>query len=301
MTTLGGTGVHAGQETPMVRPLGTADTVALRLLCERHPVANVFLSGRLEAARSADPSDLGGTVLGCFSGRELCAAYWIGTNIIPVQATPETNAAVAPALNARPRRSTSIIGLNGPVLDLAERLSAWGRPRWVRADQPLLQLGGPPLIDPDPEVGVVQPADFETVFRASVEMFSEEVGISPIAHGEEGYRARVGQLIGRGETFARFTDDLGGWPRPGSLRQVLFKADIGARSRTVAQIQGVWVHPHRRGEHLAAPAMAQVVLQTRRRFAPIVSLYVNDYNTRARRTYERVGFEQIDTFATVMY
>ena len=32
-----------------------------------------------------------------------------------------------------------------------------------------------------------------------------------------------------------------------------------------------------------------------------VSLYVNDYNTAALRTYERVGFQRHGTFATVLF
>ena len=33
---------------------------------------------------------------------------------------------------------------------------------------------------------------------------------------------------------------------------------------------------------------------------PSASLYVNDYNERAVRTYEAVGFERVGTFATIM-
>ena len=35
--------------------------------------------------------------------------------------------------------------------------------------------------------------------------------------------------------------------------------------------------------------------------APSVSLYVNGYNVRAVRTYERVGFRRVGTFATVLF
>ena len=39
----------------------------------------------------------------------------------------------------------------------------------------------------------------------------------------------------------------------------------------------------------------------RARIAPVVSLYVNDWNEPARRAYEKVGFKQTDTFATIMF
>ena len=35
--------------------------------------------------------------------------------------------------------------------------------------------------------------------------------------------------------------------------------------------------------------------------APTVSLYVNHYNTGALIAYERVGFRQVGTYATVLF
>jgi predicted GNAT family acetyltransferase len=46
--------------------------------------------------------------------------------------------------------------------------------------------------------------------------------------------------------------------------------------------------------------MASVVEQARK-IAPVTSLYVNGFNARARATYERVGFSQVGTFATVLF
>jgi hypothetical protein len=36
-------------------------------------------------------------------------------------------------------------------------------------------------------------------------------------------------------------------------------------------------------------------------FAPTASLYVNDFNTPARRMYERLGMQQTNTFSTVLF
>jgi hypothetical protein len=37
------------------------------------------------------------------------------------------------------------------------------------------------------------------------------------------------------------------------------------------------------------------------RVAPVVSLYVNGYNTRAVRAYQRVGFTTVGTYATILF
>ena len=102
--------------------------------------------------------------------------------------------------------------------------------------------------------------------------------------------ARIAELIGAGRAYARFDGDT-----------VMFKAEIGSLSRSVALIQGVWVHPQLRGRGLAAPAMAAVVRSIRADLRRTPSLYVNDFNIPARRTYERVGFRQIGTFASVLF
>ena len=82
--------------------------------------------------------------------------------------------------------------------------------------------------------------------------------------------------------------------------EVVFKADVGSVALGVAQVQGVWVAPRWRGQGLAVPAMAAVVEQVRAEIAPVVTLYVNDFNTPARATYARVGFTEIGSFATVL-
>jgi predicted GNAT family acetyltransferase len=122
-------------------------------------------------------------------------------------------------------------------------------------------------------------------------MFTEEVGVSPLA-GDGGalYRARVEELIAMKRAWARF--DSG---------KVVFKAEIGAATADVCQVQGVWVDPSLRSRGLGTTGTAAVVEQARATIAPIVSLYVNDFNLAARRAYEKVGFAQVGTFASVLF
>ena len=74
--------------------------------------------------------------------------------------------------------------------------------------------------------------------------------------------------------------------------EVVFKAELGAVTPEVTQVQGVWMNPEFRGLGLSAGYMAAVVVLAQT-LAPVTSLYVNDFNARARATYERVGFRQV--------
>ena len=71
--------------------------------------------------------------------------------------------------------------------------------------------------------------------------------------------------------------------------RVIFKSDIGAASGSAAQIQGVWLDPALRGRGLSEPAMAGVTEYVLADY-PVACLYVNDFNTRAIRCYEKAGF-----------
>ena len=63
----------------------------------------------------------------------------------------------------------------------------------------------------------------------------------------------------------------------------------------------MWVPPDRRGEGLATSGMAAVVQAIRQNVAPVVSLYVNEWNVPARAAYERVGFIETARFSTIMF
>ena len=82
---------------------------------------------------------------------------------------------------------------------------------------------------------------------------------------------------------------------------VEFKAEVGAIGFGVAQIQGVWVPPHLRGQGRAIAGMAAVVNAIRAEIAPCAALYVNDFNTAAIAVYRRIGFRTVGEYATVLF
>jgi predicted GNAT family acetyltransferase len=148
-----------------------------------------------------------------------------------------------------------------------------------------------PPVPADPSVRRVGMDEIDVLLPASIAMFTEEVGVSPVV-GDGGalYRARVTELVQAGRSFARID---GG--------RVLFKAEVGAVTASACQIQGVWVDPALRGQGLSVGGMAAVVDECLTSVAPAVSLYVNDFNTAARRCYHRVGFQDVGTFASVLF
>jgi predicted GNAT family acetyltransferase len=276
-----------------VRVLGRHEVDEALELCLRDPVANLFVISRLRSARHRSA---GGEFWGWYEGGEMRSLCWSGANLVPVAATDEAVEVFADRARRQGRQCSSIVGPADAVVPLWELLQpTWGPARDVRPRQPLLLIDGPPAVAPDPRVRPTSIDDLAVITPACVAMFTEEVGYSPVAaDGGALYHAQVAGLVTSGRSLSRIEDGPRG-------REVVFKAELGSVIAEGAQVQGVWVNPRHRGRALAAPGMAAVVEYTRSRFAPAVSLYVNDYNVRALRTYEHVGFREVGTFATVLF
>ena len=282
---------YPGPRTSPVRLLDDRDRDPVIKLCDRDPVANVFVSARVHGS-GLNPRRLGAEVWGHYRGRRLESLCYSGANLVPVAATGEAVRAFADCGREQGRRCSSVVGPAEAVQQLWELLSpAWGPARVVRAEQPVMAISGPPRVEPDPLVRRVQASELDVLLPASVAMFTEEVGISP-SYGDGGamYRARVAELIGTGRAFARIEDG-----------EVVFKAEVGAVTPHACQVQGVWVRPGSRGRGLASAGMAAVVAAAYQLFAPVVTLYVNDFNVAARAAYRRVGFTEAGTFMSVLF
>lgn len=291
--------IFPSEHTRLV-PSHAVPQAQLERLLAIDPVASVFVAEHVRALR-AERSRTALPVVGVTRGRrprpgargqglELSGACWVGSNVVPVCLDDAGIRVVADHLLAVRTGRASFFGPQREVLGLWEAV----RPRWrapfaIRGDQPLMTTETAAPIESHPEVRAARVHELEAVLPASAAMFEEEVGFSPYTEGRETYTRRVRQLIAQQRTFVLM--------RSG---EVVFKADVGAASETVCQIQGVWVRPEHRGRGLAAPCMAAVVDLALQRW-DVVSLYVNDYNAAAVRTYRRAGFSQRGSFATVLF
>lgn len=277
------------------RLLNDRDLPAVRTLLNADPVASCMVAARVEAA-GLEPARLGGEMWGTDtrpirSGR-LDGLCFAGSNLVPLRGNRSSLRTFAERALRRGRMCSSVVGPAEQVMCLwGDLMADWGPAREVRPDQPLMAMTSGPLVPGDPLVRPVRPDELDRYLPAAVAMFIEEVGVDPRADdGGVSYRARVAELIGSGRAFARFEGD-----------EVVFKAEIGSLSRKVGQIQGVWVHPERRGRGLATHGTAAVVDRLVHGLGRCASLYVNGFNAPARAAYRRIGFVQVGQFATVLF
>jgi predicted GNAT family acetyltransferase len=277
--------------TVAARLLGDAERGAVERLLDHDPYGGAQVAERVAAAGLAWWRQ-DARVFGYGSRKHLESLCWIGANLIPVQASRPAVAAFAELAGREPRGCSSIVGAAEAVLGMWELLAPhWGPARDVRSSQPLLATDRQAPVAADPDVHLVRPDQVDILFPASVAMYTEEVGVSPTADGgERSYRERVADLVRSRRAYAKILDG-----------RVVFKAELAVVTKHTAQVQGVWTAPEFRGKGLATAGMAAVVHDALRRVAPSVSLYVNDYNTPARRVYERCGFRQVGTFATILF
>ncbi len=275
----------------VVRSVTARDLPAVEGVLAADPVANCFVMSRVHSG-GVDPWRLGGEMIGYFDEGALRSLVFCGANLVPVGTTPASRAAFADRLRPLGRRCSSFVGPAVEVLDLWRLLEpAWGPAREVRDRQPVMVIDQVASVPEDPSVRRATLDDLDLLVPACVAMFTAEVGVSPTAGGlGSAYRARVAEIVRDGRAFVRIDGDT-----------VVFKAEIGAVTTEVCQVQGVWVDPAYRGRGLSESGMAAVVARARESVAPTVSLYVNDFNTAARKAYRAVGFREQGEFATVLF
>ena len=272
------------------RVLDESDRPVVQRLLDADPVAHCFVASRVDAG-VLRPDGVG--QLWGFPAHAPRSLLHVGANVFPVDADADALDAFAADLG----RWRSFVALVGPVEDafgLWNRLvDAWPevyeQARVVRSRQLLMSCTHRSTVAPDPRVRKATARDFESYLQAAVHMYREELREDPLAANAAGYRGYVRSLIERGLAYTVFEDG-----------RVVFKADLGAVSSLVAQVQGVWVAPDLRGRGLSVPAMAAVtnaIVEGGR----TASLYVNDFNAPAIASYRRVGYDVVGEFASILF
>jgi hypothetical protein len=129
--------------------------------------------------------------------------------------------------------------------------------------------------------------DWPALVESGAAMNKEELGIDPLVHEPDAFRARVLLLIERRRLYF-LADERG----------VTFQAAINSQTPQAAQISSVYTRPDQRGRGLATRGLAELC-RRRLSFVESCCLFVNDFNASARRTYEKIGFSQVGEFRAI--
>lgn len=272
------------------RVLDETDRTLVARLVDADPVANCFVASRVEAGvlDAAGVGELWG-----YPADEPRALLHVGANVVAVNPDDEALDVFARDLSGW-RTFVAIVGPVAVANGLWHRLvQRWGQvyahPRVVRERQLLMATSQRSPVPADARVRPPDAAAFESYFAGAVAMYREELDEDPLASNASGYRGYVRSLVDSGRAFAIVEGD-----------EVVFKADLGALSRQVAQVQGVWLAPRLRGHGVSTPAMAAVtnaIVDGGR----TASLYVNDFNTPAIACYRRCGYEVVDELTSILF
>ena len=189
------------------------------------------------------------------------------------------------------RGERMIVGPRETVLKYWSSVEAWHpSPRVVRNRQFLMKIDRSMLKPYEARV-VARRAridEWTVVADNSALMIAQELEYDPMRSSPE-FTSNVRAMIDRGL-----------WWVGESLGRLCFFCNIGPWSQQTAQLQGIWTPQELRGKGLATAALSAVCdrLLT---MSPTLSLYVNDFNAPAIALYERVGFETIGEFATLLF
>lgn len=261
------------------------------MICDSDPAANVFVAARiLEGAITTRP----GSVLGLRVDGALESLCWASANVVPVATTEVSRPFFVERLRRWRSHCASLLGPRDEVTGLWTELApTWGTARDERWSQPLLATRTPPSrlgVPLDERVRPARMSELDLVLPAAVDMFTNEIGYRPYIGNGGGYRSALAGLIQRGHTYVVVDDG-----------EVIFKTDVGSVALGCAQLQGVWLTPRLRGQGLSVSMLATVVERVMADIAPLVSLYVNDYNLAARAAYARIGMTQVGEFSTILF
>ncbi|MHB8418765.1 MAG: GNAT family N-acetyltransferase [Myxococcales bacterium] len=261
-----------------IRLIGESDRRALTDLLASDPVQNLFLLGMLEE-HGAGGSDAAHAFYGLPAAGELRAAVLVSRSGLWVPSVPDSRA--AQQLGAALRRLPMLSSVGDRAAVDALWISHGGparRPRLARL-QRLMQLT-PDDMGPwvTPQLRPARPADLPQVFEASALMQRDDLGVDPRSADPAGHERRCLDRIQAGRTYVLFE---GG--------DLLFKADVGARSRYGAQLEGVYTAEGVRHRGVATKGLGQLC-RTLLSGLPRLTLHADAGNEAALGLYRKLGF-----------
>ena len=130
-------------------------------------------------------------------------------------------------------------------------------------------------------------SDLPLVVPVHAAMALEESGVNPLTVDPDGFRERYRRRIEKQRTWVLVEQG-----------ELLFKADIISDTGQVVYLEGVYVHPDRRGKGLGSKCLMQLTRTLLNR-SKSVSVLVNQERRSAQTFYEKLGFVSRGLYDTI--
>jgi predicted GNAT family acetyltransferase len=256
----------------------------------RRPFDNVYVHW-LIATKQIDRT--GDVVIWRDDAGSVGGVCYLGMQIVPCADSDEAIDAFARRA-ATARAARMIVGPR-PVIERFFALAARALPAPVatRTSQPVYAIersgvrAAREAVPADVETGRATLDELDEIVPNSAAMIAGEVGGDARRTGAE-FRGRTARII-----------DHGWWWRSRVGGRLAFMCNVGSASPFTAQLQGVWTPEDMRGRGYATGALREIVSRLLDEHHTLC-LYVNDFNAPAIALYERVGFEVVGEFQTIL-
>ncbi|MGR4065224.1 MAG: GNAT family N-acetyltransferase [Vulcanimicrobiaceae bacterium] len=269
-----------------VEPLTPAREDAALAFLDRSPFENVFLASLV--SRPIHP-ELQRSLCVALDDERIAGVGYFGKQIVIACDDVAIEAFAKTARRFSGERT--IVGPRETVRRLWDFMRGWHPPpRAVRDRQPVMAVDRGRLQTVPGPVSVrrARGDEWRDVTENSARMIEHELEYDPRELSPE-FSSNVRYMIERGL-----------WWVGESEGRTCFFCHVGPESARTAQLQGIWVPPELRGRGLAANALSQVCDRLLKRHETL-SLYVNDFNAAALALYDRVGFNQVAEFQTLLF
>jgi len=158
----------------------------------------------------------------------------------------------------------------------------------LRCAEELFELNFPFLVKKCKwEVRYAKMDELEKIAVAQAEVALLESGIDPMVRDREGFLKRVARRIEQNRIFVVVENG-----------ELIFKADVVARTGDVAYLEGVYVHPDHRGEGVGSSCLSEVGLRLLNEVQN-VCLLTNVKFKGAHRSFMKAGFKNTDRCVTL--
>lgn len=137
------------------------------------------------------------------------------------------------------------------------------------------------------DVRIARPEELDQIADAQAKIAFMESGIDPRERDPKGFLERVMRRIKQERVFVVVENG-----------RLIFKADIIARTKSTAYLEGIYVAPERRGEGIGSECLANVSLRLLDSIQNICLLSNVDFHN-AHRSFEKAGFRSTDNCTTV--